>query len=1052
MRLTRVTRGLNALVLIGALTGGTAFAQGLAVLTGTVTDAATRQPVADVVVTATSPALQGEQLVVTDATGNYRLPQLPPGSYTIRLEKESYKPYSRSDIVLRADRTIRVNVELLPEALKSEEIVIVGKAPTIDVGSASTGYTVSNDFVKNIAVNRPSGRGGAARSFEQLAEVAPQAQGDLFGVSINGATSPENGYLVDGLSVADPGFGLNGSPLSAEFVQEVNVVTGGYLPEFGRSTGGVLSATTKSGSNTFQGSVFGTWTPGALQATPREVPREGSVVQTTQKLWNIGDFGAELGGPILEDKLWFYVGIAPNFQRTQLTRSFNRIETDADGNHVTDANGFTKTQRIPGTEQSFFADEKSIQYIGKLTYAINSDHTLTLQTTGTPTRSGGKNKLNYDIQAGGVAVSNLAGEIPALALSTSNDSNDTLLKLNSSFLDKRLLFDTTLGWHHQYIAELPSDGSTFGDTDGLAATPVIIYRRTPVAKRGLDYHNILEFTDPSSPGYAELQAQCDPSNPENLDADGSTRCPLTGWRQGGPGFIREGIMDRYQGKIVGTLLLTAAGHHVFKAGLDLESTRFHSKRGYSGGVALRETVNSRGDFWDGYRSYSFLTGPGEAKFLDFLDTTVTSSQAGAFVQDSWNVLDLVTLNAGLRYDTQTLYGGNGQAAFSLPTQISPRVGVIYDFTREGRSKLYANFARYYESVPLNIADRGFGNEKQTFYRSARDPDACDPQFNPESAKTACKDPANFVIPPFTLSADRTVVDPELKPQSSDELELGGEYQVVPDGRVGAVFTRRYLNDVIEDMSRDEAATYFLGNPGKGLAKDFPLAQRDYTALTVFFDKTFSDGWMGQVSYTLSRLYGNYNGLFVGATGQIDPNSNATFDLISLLDNQTGLLEADRTHQVKVFGAKQFVLNPKTAVTLGASYNGASGVPINYLGSHPIYGADEAYILPRGSGGRTPFVHRVDFRLGFDYKLTDANTISASVDVFNLFNFQQVASVDDRYTVEDVQPVINGKPSELDKVQTVDGEPLAEDSVNPNFKNATAYQQPRNVRFGLRVTF
>lgn len=87
-------------------------------IVGTVINAATKQPVPDVVVTATSPNLQGEQTVVTDAQGNYRIPQLPPGTYTLRFEAESYKPYSRADIQLRLNRTIRVNVELLPDAIK----------------------------------------------------------------------------------------------------------------------------------------------------------------------------------------------------------------------------------------------------------------------------------------------------------------------------------------------------------------------------------------------------------------------------------------------------------------------------------------------------------------------------------------------------------------------------------------------------------------------------------------------------------------------------------------------------------------------------------------------------------------------------------------------------------------------------------------------------------------------------------------------------------------------------------------------------------------------
>src|SRR5829696_4539685 len=136
------------------------------VLTGTVRDAATKAPIADVVVTATSEALQGEQIVVTDGAGQYRIPQLPPGLYNIRLEKETYKPSSRGGVQLRVGSTIRVNIELLPEAIKAEEIVVVGRAPTVDVGSTTTGAAVGSEFVSRIALSPPSSKGSSTRSFE----------------------------------------------------------------------------------------------------------------------------------------------------------------------------------------------------------------------------------------------------------------------------------------------------------------------------------------------------------------------------------------------------------------------------------------------------------------------------------------------------------------------------------------------------------------------------------------------------------------------------------------------------------------------------------------------------------------------------------------------------------------------------------------------------------------------------------------------------------------------------------------------------------------------
>jgi Ca-activated chloride channel family protein len=145
------------------------------VILGQVVSADNKKPLADVVVTATSPNLQGEQVVVTDAEGNYRIPQLPPGVYTLRFDKEGFKPFARPDIHLRLDRTIRVNVQLLPEGF-SEEIVVTGKPPTIDVGSTSTGVSVRMGIIERIVrIFRKPDTGTTSYSATATATLATSA-------------------------------------------------------------------------------------------------------------------------------------------------------------------------------------------------------------------------------------------------------------------------------------------------------------------------------------------------------------------------------------------------------------------------------------------------------------------------------------------------------------------------------------------------------------------------------------------------------------------------------------------------------------------------------------------------------------------------------------------------------------------------------------------------------------------------------------------------------------------------------------------------------------
>ena len=175
---------------------------GKSVIIGTVIDTETKKPLQDVVITATSPSLQGEQTVVSDANGNYRIPQLPAGTYTLRFERESFKPVARPELQLLLNRTIRVNVEMLPESFSSTE-TLVGSPPVIDVGGTNHGVNVDQEFIKRIAVARPVGKGGATRNFESLAESAPSNASDSYGVGI-GTSGPGNRYVYDGLTTNDP--------------------------------------------------------------------------------------------------------------------------------------------------------------------------------------------------------------------------------------------------------------------------------------------------------------------------------------------------------------------------------------------------------------------------------------------------------------------------------------------------------------------------------------------------------------------------------------------------------------------------------------------------------------------------------------------------------------------------------------------------------------------------------------------------------------------------------------------------------------------------------
>jgi outer membrane receptor protein involved in Fe transport len=1042
------------------LAASVALGQGTAVITGNVVSAADKKPVADAVVTAVSPSLQGEQTVVTDASGHYRIPQLPPGQYTVRVDVPGFEPFSRQGIHLRLDRTIRFNVELLPQGVV-EELVLTANAPTIDVASSTAGLNVDANMIRNLAVNRPGGKGSAARSFESLAELAPGAQEDRYGVSVSGSSSPESQYVVDGLSVNDPSVGTIGTPLSVEFVKEVNVITGGYMPEYGRSTGGVLNVVTKSGSNEFHGSVFANLAPGFLQRSGPVISQEGSVISARGSPWNQGDMGFDLGGPILKDKLWFYVGAAPSFTRTLVERQLNTVNIcsevnpeigcDTVGQAQKDpTTRFTMTTPIPNSKVGRFADERTLQYIGKLTYLFNPDHNLSLSVYGTPTRSGGQGRYAFsrdgdpEVCTGLSCTSFVQGSYDSIATRRTSGAMDIVAKQSSSFFNKSLLVDATVGWHRQNASILPSDGSQLGDAEGLASIPRITWRRT----RNPGFHTINEFESIDDPSVCATPGAC----------------PVSSYTTGGPGTISVSELDRYQGKVMGTYMFNALGHHVIKAGFDAESASFYNNRARTGLAHWSECTDGRCFFT--LNQYGYLEGPDQPVFLASKEGTSTSTTLGGFVQDSWSVADKVTLNVGVRYDAQTIRGLDGEVGLSLPNQWSPRVGVIYDFTQQGRSKLFVNYARFYENVPLDMADLSFP-QQQLLSATYRAP-PCNPRdtnsLTSDCSTNTNRTPIGNPESPNQLwnaeGGDRVPVDPNIQPQSSDEFVVGAEYEVLL-GRVGAMYTRRTLNHVIEDMSRDDGSTFFLGNPGEGYSTDFPRARRDYDSVNLYYTKGFSNGWLAQVSYTWSQLRGNYSGLFRADTGQLSPNLTRDFDLLSLTTNRDGPLPGDRTHSFKAFGAREFQLTRDMNINLGLSYRGRSGAPLNFLGAHPRRSGSETFILPRGSAGRLPWTHNVDMHLGLN-RMLGKYSLGLALDVFNLFNFQEVTDMDQTFTFTRVYAIEqNGKPSdvlncrdggECGVISTATNAPITKSDINPNYGRATAYQAPRGIRLGARLSF
>ena len=177
--------------------------------------------------------------------------------------------------------------------------------------------------------------------------------------------------------------------------------------------------------------------------------------------------------------------------------------------------------------------------------------------------------------------------------------------------------------------------------------------------------------------------------------DAAARCGVLGYFTGGPGFIERLVLDSYQARGILTFLVNALGHHVLKAGIDANIGYYEHIKAYSGRDAYTEqpestvpgpTAGTQPFAVFDARNFGYLAAPDQPVFLDLNNAKSKSVILGGFVQDSWSILDKVTLNLGLRYDTLTLAGADGVVRIALKDQWSPRIGVIWDPTQAGRSK------------------------------------------------------------------------------------------------------------------------------------------------------------------------------------------------------------------------------------------------------------------------------------------------------------------------------------------------------------------------------
>src|SRR5713226_5458024 len=285
-------------------------------LNGTVVDS-TGGAIVGAQTTLTGPT--GSQSQTTSGSGTFVYLDLVPGTYKLGVEMKGFRRAEVPDVTINVGRVSAIRVQLEPGSITST-VEVISSAITVDTTSTAVATNLNDDFYQKLPVQR-----GVAGLFY----IAPGAvDGGGTGhanPSISGGSGLENLYVADGVSITDTAFGglglftrnygSVGTGINLSFIKEVQVKTGGFQPQYGGATGGVVQIVTKSGGHDYHGAVAGYWQPKQFEAQRLNPDSFGLVNPVGDVLHNANwDVSGEIGGsvPTMRNKLFFFGSFNPS--------------------------------------------------------------------------------------------------------------------------------------------------------------------------------------------------------------------------------------------------------------------------------------------------------------------------------------------------------------------------------------------------------------------------------------------------------------------------------------------------------------------------------------------------------------------------------------------------------------------------------------------------------------------------------------------------------------------------------------------------------------------
>jgi len=1018
-------RALAGFALLAACTTGGWGQETTGQINGTVTDA-TGAIVPGAKVSAVSARTPKQIEATSDDQGKYILPSLPIGEYTVTVTKQGFSKLVQRGINVQLGSKVTYTAKLAVGAV-AEVIEVTDSALSLDVTSSKTATNITAETFNAL----PKGR-----NFHTLLSMAPGVRMETKngnagggGFQVDGASGSENAFLIDGVDVSDIRRGSlrvqNSIPF--EFVQEIQIKSAGFEAEYGGATGGVINVATKPGTNSFHGVAFYEFTNDELNPRPRgfwkSSPANANVRDFfAQKKDNWGDRypGFTVSGPIIKNNLFFTAGYSP--QISQLIRTNNYASGD----------------------RTFQLNDKYHYGFSRLDYNPISK----LQTYGSWTWSPWK-------QNGGLANADVRIAAPSNDLSVQGgyQPSQTVTWGANYSITSRWLVSARFGYKYQ--------NDKLGNY-GLSGAPYLTYAtasaqsKTPVPAQFAGANGYRNVT-------STLGVVKDITTRRNMYFDSSYIANLGGQQ------------------------------HLFKFG--------YARARVSNDVSTNFTNGSFTIYWgDSFNRGSVRNETGAYGYYIWNDGVrnlgdVNSNNQGFNVQDSWKAHKNVTLNLGIRLENEFLppykKEVNGRkvanpVSFDWGSKIAPRIGGAWDVMGDGKWKVAGSFGLFYDVLKYELARGSFGSDYWVSHVYRLDnPNVLALGFaNPGAGGQKITQYDNRTLP-INAAGEIEGIDPNIKPYTSREFSASVSHAITNRTTVTVRYVRKDLLKAIEDigvLDKDDNEEYVIGNPGFGLTRKdpskiydgktpngtflVPEAVRQYNAVEFRLDGKYFNKVIGNMSYTWSRLRGNYSGSANSdESGRSDPGVSRAFDLpyyyfdaSGSQKNVVGPLGTDRPHTLKMFLSYDQKMGKAGIGTFGLNQIAWSGTPDS---TSVIYLSAPTFPYGRGDMGRTPVLTQSDLSYFHNFKIGERMGARFDVNIINLFNQAAVisrVSQLNRAGAITIDPVdfFKGYDPRRYVTATSTSIPLSPIYGLPSGSYragaAGAYQAPRNIRLGFRFTF